>query len=195
MTLTPIRIAILVAALLIPAVFALDALRDEPVSSVVRTIEKRAEPVAEDIDWIEVRRGDDADKAGANRGVIGQRFFTQDDYTCGRSGDQLRFRFDEPATVLGVNISVDINGTLGLVEFVAGIGNETGYATDDRDADWLLHTSWTGDAPSQIDEHVVLPFGIDVAAGDYVGVGAWLCSVGTNGRTSPEIIVWYRWAD
>jgi len=96
-------------------------------------------------------------------------------------------------------LCVDINDPRAtLVEFAAGINATRGYGQY-RSADWLMHASWTRYArtPGEIDETAVLPEGVEVAAGDFVGIGAWMGGVGRGDpiRVSPEVVVLYRWLD
>ncbi len=148
---------------------------------------------------IEVDPAGDAHKAGNVHGVLGQRFFEIPVSTFGRSDDQLRFVFTAPARILQVDISVDINDPrLTLVEFAAGVNAPHGYG-DERSADWFMHASWTRYARTlgEIDETAVLPEGVEVRAGDFVGIGAFLGSVGRGDsvRVSPEVVILYRWLD
>ena len=148
---------------------------------------------------IEVDPAADANKAGDVHGVMGWRFFEIPASTIGPSDDQLRFVFTAPAQILQVDISVDIADPRAiLLEFAAGINATRGYGQY-RSADWLMHVSWVRHprTPGEIDETVVLPEGVEVGAGDFVGVGAYMGGVGGGDpvRVSPEVVVLYRWLD
>ncbi len=148
---------------------------------------------------IEVDPAGDAGKAGDVHGVMGQRLFEIPVSTFQASDDQLRFVFTAPAQILQVDISVDIaDPRATLVEFAAGINARRGYGQY-RSADWLMHASWSRYARNlgEIDETAVLPDGVEVAAGDFVGIGAFLGGVGSGDpiRMSPEVVVLYRWLD
>jgi hypothetical protein len=58
-------------------------------------------------------------------------------------------------------------------------------------------TSWSRPprTPGAIDETVSLPPGVQVDAGDFVGISGWMGGVGEGDplRVSPEIVVLYRW--
>ena len=85
-----------------------------------------------------VIQADDAGKPGTTRGVMGQLRFNQEARTTGPSPDVLEVRFDQPARILGVDVSVDIVG-LPLVEVAVGIDPDATYGLGARD--WLIHTS------------------------------------------------------
>jgi hypothetical protein len=154
---------------------------------VVQRVEVDQRPIFRD-----VHRVDDAGKPGTTRSVLQYALLRQDPRTTGVSPDTLRFRFDAPAVVLGVGVSVDIWGPK-LTEVVVGINQVVPYGTEARD--WLIHTSDATDGPSKIDERAW--FGEDgfvVEAGDYVGVGAWLLNDTDRMQgITPEVIVYYRW--
>jgi len=148
---------------------------------------------------IEVDPADDAGKAGTVHGVMGWRFFEIPPSSFAPSDDELRFVFGAPAQILQVDISVDIaDPRATLLEFAAGINATHGYGQY-RSADWLMHVSRFRDprTPGEIDETVVLPEGVEVAAGDFVGIVAYMGGVGGGDpvRVSPEVVVLYRWLD
>ena len=142
---------------------------------------------------------DDAAKSGSVHGIMGWRFFEIPAGTTDPSDRQLRFKFTAPAEIRQIDVSVDIGDPrLTLVEFAVGINTFAGYGLS-RATDWLLHTSWSrmsADA-GRIDETAVLPRGVEVDAGDSVGVVAWLGGRGRGDplRVSPEVVVLYRWLD
>jgi hypothetical protein len=134
---------------------------------------------------------------------MGQRFFERpvNLEATTPADQQLRFRFTAPAEILLLDLSVDINDPrMTLAEFAVGVNAVGGWGWDgqefDRSADWLLMASWSDNprSPGSIDETVRLP-GVTVAAGDFVGLYAWLGGNGTGGplRVSPELIILYRW--
>lgn len=153
--------------------------------------------------WLDVNPTEDAGKPGTARSVMGQLILSQEPRTSGPSPDSLRFRFGAPVEVTGVVISVDIHGPQ-LVEVVASVNAEHPYGIeapgDGRNQpfvarDWLLHTSDANDGgPSKIDEQISLPEPVELAAGDWVGISAWLGNTTiTEQAVSPEVIVFYRW--
>jgi hypothetical protein len=139
---------------------------------------------------------DDRGKAGIVRGVQGWRFFEIPAGTTGRCPHELRFTFTAPAEILQIDLSVDIGDPrANLVEFAAAINSRQGYGQH-RFADWLMQASWTSSTPAGfIDETVTLPPGVQVRAGDFVGVSGWLGGIGRGDplRVSPEVTVLYRW--
>lgn len=192
------RVAVLVTAVLVGVGLAF-VLRDGPSPvEPVRTVRQvAAEPV-----WLDVRSTDDTGKAGTGRSVMGQLVLEQAPRTSGPSPDSLRFRFDAPVEITGVLISVDIWGP-SLVEVVAGVNVEHPYGIASSGEggqkfagrDWLLHTSDSNDGgPSKIDEQIVLPVPVELAAGDWVAVDVWLGNHTTTVQgVSPEVILFYRW--
>lgn len=137
--------------------------------------------------------------------VMGQRVMYQEPRTSGPSADRLAFHFTQPAQIMGVLVSVDIAGPQ-LVELVVDINPEGVYGVKpELDGDhrpfsadgWLLHVSDVNTGASKIDESIW--FGADgpsVQAGDVVAVDSWLGNERmTREGISPEIIVFYRWAD
>lgn len=188
----------LVLAALVGVAFTLSALavveEDSGSASPRPPQVTRADPGYQDVEWFDIRQADDADKPGDRHSALGHRAFTMSDFTCGRSGDELRFRFDAPAQVIGVDLSVDLGGSMELVEVMVAAHGETGYHEEDRSTDPLLHAGYVqGDGSPNIEETVMLPYGVDLAAGDHITVGAWLCSTGVDQEVHPEVIVFYRW--
>jgi hypothetical protein len=171
------------------------AMRTEPVE-VRHTPDPYDEP---GLKTIRVSPQDDVGKSGVVHGVMGWRFFEYPPGGHGESGDELRFLFTRPAEIRQVDISVDLNDPrLTLVEFAIGIKSERyGFSSGvfDRGADWLMHISWSGASPDEIDETAQLPDGVIVGRGEYLNVGAYLGGVGTGDplRVSPEVVVLYRW--
>jgi hypothetical protein len=98
---------------------------------------------------IDVRRGDDEGTPGDLRSVMGQRYMAVPGRTTGPSADSLWFRFDAPARIVGMHLSVDIHGPE-IVEFAVGINTPVPYGLvepgirDHREfvaRDWLFHAS------------------------------------------------------
>lgn len=139
----------------------------------------------------------DRGKAGSVHGVMAWRFFEIPVGTTQRCEEELRLVYTAPAEILQIDLSIDINDPrLWLVEFAAGINSKGGYGQY-RSADWLMQASWSRrpGTPGEIDETTMLPPGVEVAAGDFVGITCWLGGVGRGDplRVSPEVIVLYRW--
>lgn len=136
------------------------------------------------------------------RTEMGQLVQTQEPHTSGPSPESLRFRFTQPGQILGVSISVDIDGPE-LVEHVIGINvpHPYGISEDHQDGEpfegdgWLLHVSdANGGQPSKIDEQLMLPHPVDMEAGDYISVDAWIGNqLPVPAGASPEVIVFYRY--
>lgn len=157
---------------------------------------RTATPVPE-IKVVTVDPVDDVGKASPVHGVMAKHYFTVVGANGGAvSQDELRFEFAAPAEILQIDVSADIGATnLVLVEFAVGI-NATAYDFS-RSADWLMHTTWVGKAPGIIEETAAMPPGVQVAAGDFIGVSAWMrgnAGTGVSG-TWPEVVVLYRWLD
>lgn len=141
-------------------------------------------------------------QAGELRSVMVQRVMYQEARTTGPSPDRLRVTFDAPVVILGVLLSVDIDGPA-LVEFAVGIDPPAPYGLvepgegDHREftaRDWLLHASDSnGGRPSKIDEQAWYPGGFPLALGEAVILDAWLGNqLGYRTGVSPEMIVFYR---
>jgi hypothetical protein len=144
-----------------------------------------------------VKKSEDERKAGRVHGVMGQQYFRMAPETHGVS-DQLRFVFTARAEILSIDVSADIGDLRAwLVEFAVGINNADGYDFQRR-ADMLMHVSWVaeGSTSRHVDETVRLPPGVEVASGDFVGVGAYIgAGEGGSVSVSPEIILLYRWLE
>ena len=130
-------------------------------------------------------------------GAASQRYFEFPPGGHGRSQNELRFVFTRPAEIHQVDISVDVNDPrLFLVEFIAGINARQKYGVY-READWLMHASWSRapGSPGAIDETASLPAGVVVGAGDFLGVFAYMGGGGAGDplRVSPEVVVLYSW--
>lgn len=185
----PVRVRVLVCALAV-ALVALAAVavgRSGPVEVPAAGVP--VDPFGH-LRTVEVTPERDAGKAGAVHSVLAYKYFTP-----GGDGqpspDQLHFLFSAPARIHHVRVSADIthqNAT--LVEFMAGT-NLAGYGEQD-DADTFLHASWAGQEMGSIDEWVDLPPGVEVASGDFVGVGAWIAGPGPS-MVSVEVVVVYEW--
>lgn len=157
------------------------------------------DPGRQDIKTILIDSESDLQKQGTAFGGLAYHSFTQASATQGRSPDELRFVFDRPAAIRGVLISVDIPTSFFLAEFAVGIGNSPAYGSY-RSANWLLHASFSSTAGNggHIDEHIILPDGVEIGPDDFLGVGAWLGSGGIGGTVHevfPEIIVYYEWIE
>ena len=172
--------------------------RDKPLEFTHRAVP--AEPT---VKTIVIDPIDDEGKAGSVRGVMGQKYFEAPiEGGSSPSENGLRFEFTAPAELLGLDLSIDINDPrMTLAEFAVGVNPEEGWGWDgqafDRRADWLMMTSWSNRPlhPGQIDETITLPEGVEVGAGDFIGLVGWLGGSGTGGplRVSPELVVLYRW--
>lgn len=135
----------------------------------------------------QVSRANDTGKAGQMRSVMGQHRFSIAAATSAPSPDRLDFRFDAPAEILGVLVSVD-DRNLAMTEMAVGIDAHT-YGIHARD--WLIHTSATG---KDTDEQVWFAEPFIVGPDNAVSVVAWLYNEQqAETWVSPEVIVYYRW--
>ena len=125
-------------------------------------------------------------------GRIFQKHFSQAGYTSGRSPDEISIKFDSPAEIYGILMSVDCWKSTRLVEFAAGINQKPAYQTK-GDAEMLLHVSFaTNHEAGKIDEQVWFPKPFLLDPSDSINIGAWIQNVSSSKQSvSPEIIVYY----
>ena len=186
-------LTILVAALLANPLVLGGLVRSSP-SQPQRTV---SDPGYQQLKIVEISRRNDAGKPGPTRSTLQYVGLSQLGNTQGRSPDELRLAFDSDARILGVHVSIDVPPAFNVVEIMVGINNNPGYSPN-IDADFLLHVSYANSTGTSgnLDETIWIPGGIELSAGDFVGVGGW---IGTHApepvTVFPEIIVFYQWID
>lgn len=187
-------LAVLVGVVLGMLGLAIAARSTEHEPPAVQSVQRTLSPDPRgDIHVIDVRKADDAGEPGRVQGVLGWKFFDHTATEGGMSDDQLRFRFDSPARIHQVHVSVDMtDGSVGLAEYVVG-RNVSGYGESKQGETPFTHVSWSrGTGHRDIDHTAFLGDGVEVGAGDFVGVAAWMAGE-VPARTSPEVVILYEW--
>ena len=153
----------------------------------------RSDPIATNVVEKIIRK--EESKPDSLHSRIFQLPFSQDGRISGRSGEELSIRFEAPAKIHGILVSVDCWKSTRLVEFAAGINQKPAYQTG-GDSDMLIHASCATNAlAGKIDEQAFFPVPFSVVPTDAVNIGAWIQNISDKKQAvSPEIIVYYTWA-